>query len=64
MAENGMFDICHTHHLDAPNHNIKDAYRLGFDEGVQCARKNVVELYHEELKKAIEAYKEWLNGKS
>ena len=55
---------CHTHHLDAPNHNIKDAYRLGFDEGVEWARKNVSELYNEELKKANAFYLDWLNGKS
>ena len=39
-AEKGMYDICTTHHLDMPDHNIKDAYRLGFDDGVAWFKAN------------------------
>lgn len=33
FAERQMYEHCKAHHLDVPNHIIKDAFRIGFDEG-------------------------------
>lgn len=33
FAERQMYEHCKAHHLNAPNHIIKDAFRIGFDEG-------------------------------
>lgn len=33
FAERQMYEHCKAHNLDVPNHIIKDAFRIGFDEG-------------------------------
>lgn len=38
-AEDMMWKHCHAHKLDVPNHIIKDAFRIGFDDGVEWRAK-------------------------
>lgn len=45
FAEYMMQKHCKEHHLDSPNHIIKDAFRIGFDEGVKFQDKYISKLW-------------------
>lgn len=45
FAEKQMYEHCKAHNIDVPNHIIKDALRIGFDEGVKYRDKYVYELW-------------------
>ena len=43
-AEYVMFHICRDlYEIDVPNHPIKDGYRIGFNEGVEYAKKILID---------------------
>lgn len=43
-AEAAMFHICRElYKIDVPNHPVKDGYRIGFNEGVEYAKKILIE---------------------
>jgi hypothetical protein len=42
-AEAAMFHICRDlYEIDVPNHPVKDGYRIGFNEGVEYAKKILI----------------------
>ena len=44
QAEAAMFHICRElYKIDVPNHPVKDDYRIGFNEGVEYAKKIFLE---------------------
>ena len=43
-AEATMFHICRElYKIDVPNHPVKDGYRIGFNEGVEYAKKILID---------------------
>ena len=43
-AEAAMFHICRDlYEIDVPNHPVKDGYRIGFNEGVEYAKKILID---------------------
>ena len=43
-AEIAMHDICiNAYRIDIPNHPVKDGYRAGFNEGVEYAKKELLD---------------------
>ena len=45
FAEYMMHKHCKEHHIDSPNHIIKDAFRIGFDEGIRYQDRYIKELW-------------------
>lgn len=66
QAEAAMFHICRElYKIDVPNHPIKDGYRIGFNEGVEYAKKIFLEKACEWIKENIDIYaKVVINHKS
>ena len=57
QAEAAMFHICRElYKIDVPNHPIKDGYRIGFNEGVEYAKKIFLEKVCEWIKENIDIY--------